>query len=241
MTFPSNLWILLIGCSYLVLCVNAVIENCPFEDTVDLTNIRAFPNGSYLYENTIIPSHQVSIYDYEEIFDGERLPRLPHPRGCVCQERKCIRFCCHPTKELIENQSRKCSPTTVDKDLEYDAYINVILEDGSIARRHATKEFTVVQGVPCEGTYPLIPQMDEDDGWDIFENGTILRHYDGAYVSKRDYCLIPMELESGEWVLNPMNCPILVPASLSVQINNIGEYSRENVFLNKICLRQSIL
>uniref|UniRef100_A0A1I8NM82 G-protein coupled receptors family 2 profile 2 domain-containing protein n=1 Tax=Stomoxys calcitrans TaxID=35570 RepID=A0A1I8NM82_STOCA len=208
--------------AHFIVCQAAILPKCPFEDTVDLTNAKKFNNGSYLYENLVIHSDLVDIYNYEEIFNGVRLPRAPHPRGCACQERSCIRFCCHPTKELIANYSRQCSNEELEHDLEYDPYINVLATNGTMVRKHVTKEFTIVQGVPCEGAYSLAPQLDEEDAWDIFENGSILRHYDMAYLTKRDYCLMPMELDDGQWVLNPMNCPIVKPASLSLQINNIA-------------------
>ncbi|XP_061397167.1 G-protein coupled receptor Mth2-like [Musca vetustissima] len=216
---------LLLACTFVTLGVRAATTNnpkCPYEDTVDLTNSKRFYNGSYLYENILIPPDRIATYDYEEIFQGIRLPRKSHLRGCVCHERSCVRFCCHPTRELIANYSRTCSSEMLVQELEYDSYINVTLNNGSVVKRHVLEEFTVLQGVPCVGAYALVPQDDEEDSWEIFENGTLLRHYDMVQLSRRDYCLMPMELESGEWVLNPMNCPILKAASLSLQINNIA-------------------
>lgn len=202
----------------------AEIPICNFEDTVDLTNAKKFPNGSYLYQNDIIiPPDQVAIYDYEEIHKGERLPLPSHPRGCVCHQRNCIRFCCHPTKELIANYTRVCSSNELDKEMSYDPFINVLHENGTRIRTHVTREFVVIQGIPCESAYPLVPQLDEDDKWEVFANGSLLRHYDKALLSKRDYCLMPYQLDDGQWVLNPMNCPILNEASLSHRINNIGK------------------
>ncbi|XP_075161433.1 G-protein coupled receptor Mth2-like isoform X2 [Haematobia irritans] len=214
--------LILVSFAHIVLCQTAQVPNCPFEDTVDLTNAKKFNNGSYLYENILIHSDQVATYAYEEIFDGELLPRAPHLRGCACHARSCIRFCCHPTKELIANYSRKCSNDDVENELQYDAYVNVILANGTSVRQHLLNEFNVIHGVPCEGAYSLVPEWDKEDSWDLFENGTILRHFDMAYLSKRDYCLMPMEVESGQWVLNPMNCPTMRQASLSMQINNIA-------------------
>uniref|UniRef100_T1PGE5 Methuselah n=1 Tax=Musca domestica TaxID=7370 RepID=T1PGE5_MUSDO len=215
----------ILACTFFAFCMGSgdIIPKCAFEDTVDLTKSQKFNNGSYLYEDILITPDQINIYDYEEIYQGIRLPREPHPRACLCQgQRNCVRFCCHPARELIANYSRRCSDEMLQKELEYDPYINVTLNNGSVVSKHVTKEFTVIQGVPCAGAYALAPQYDEEDSWVIFENGTLLRHYDMAYLSKRDYCLLPMELDTGEWVLNPMNCPILNEASLSLQINNIA-------------------
>lgn len=203
---------------------NKEIPNCAFEDTVNLTNAITL-NGSYLYEleQILIPPDLVGIYDYEEIYDGSRIPVKPHLRGCVCKGRNCIKFCCHPSKELIANSSRVCSKDELEEELEYDPYIEVIYNNGSRIKTHATKQFVVIQGVPCEGGYPLSPQEDEDDKWDIFENGTMFRHFDQKYLSKRDYCLMPQEMDDGTWVLNPMNCPVPNEPTLTNRINNIGK------------------
>ncbi|XP_037811115.1 G-protein coupled receptor Mth2-like isoform X1 [Lucilia sericata] len=203
---------------------NTEIPNCAFEDTVNLTNALQFDNGSYLYayEGIVIPPDLVRVYDFEEIYDGRRLPVEPHLRGCICKGRNCIKFCCHPTKELITNMSRMCSEDELKEELEYDPYLEVIYNNGSRLKTHAIRQFVVIQGVPCEGGYPLMPQEDEDDKWDIFENGTIYRHFDQSYISKRDYCLMPQNMSDGTWVLNPMNCPIPNEATLSNRINNIA-------------------
>ncbi|KAM7354842.1 G-protein coupled receptor Mth2-like isoform 2-T2 [Cochliomyia hominivorax] len=200
---------------------NTEIPNCAFEDTVNLTNALII-NGSYLYEGILIPPDLVGIYNYEEIYDGKRLPVEAHLRGCVCRGRNCIKFCCHPTKELIANMTRVCSPDELIEELEYDPYIEVIYNNGSKLRTHATQQFVVIQGVPCEGGYPLLPQEDEDDKWDIFENGTLYRHYDQSYISKRDYCLMPQAMDDGTWILNPMNCPVPNEPSISNRVNNIA-------------------
>lgn len=240
MHLKTTLHVILAG-TFFAFCMGSgdIIPKCAFEDTVDLTKSQKFNNGSYLYEDILITPDQINIYDYEEIYQGIRLPREPHPRACLCQgQRSCVRLCCHPARELIANYSRRCSGEMLQKELEYDPYINVTLNNGSVVSKHVTKEFTVIQGVPCAGAYALAPQYDEEDSWVIFENGTLLRHYDMAYLSKRDYCLLPMELDTGEWVLNPMNCPILNEASLSLQINNIGESKlvEQTLFLGKFKL-----
>ena len=223
MHLKTTLGILILYAIFHINCTTD-IPNCNFEDTVNLTNAKKFTNGSYLYEDyVIIPPDLVSLYDYEELYDGERIAVQPHLRGCVCRDRNCIKFCCHPTKELISEMSRVCAPHDLDEELAYDPYLTVTLKNGTKSKVHATRDFVVIQGIPCEGGYPLLPQDDDDDKWDIFENGTLYRHFDGSYISKRDYCLMPYQISDGTYVLNPTNCPIPNEQTLSNRINNIGE------------------
>ncbi|KAL9901376.1 G-protein coupled receptor Mth2-like isoform 3-T3 [Glossina fuscipes fuscipes] len=201
---------------------NKEIPNCNYEDTVDLTNVQKFENDSYYYESAIlIPPERIGYYDFEELHNGRRVPVKPHLRGCVCDKYRCLKFCCHPTKELIADETRQCGEY-LQKEIEYDPHLSVILKNGSRSNLHALNDFFIVQGVPCEYAYAVVPEEDDLDGWDLFENGTLYRHYDKAYIRKRDYCIHPYQLETGEWVLNPMNCPVENVASLSSQINNIA-------------------
>lgn len=183
------------------------IPGCAFDDTVDLTHAHMFPNGSYLYRDSIlILPDQVGIYDYEMSVNDVRLPRELHPRGCLCKERVCIKFCCHPTNELITNGTTVCSK--LHEDLKYDPYINMIYKNLSSVRRNAIEDFIVLEGTPCENAYPLMPDVYSNDRWDIYENGELLRYHDNAIVKKTDYCLMPVRDSRDEWKLTAFNCPI---------------------------------
>ncbi|XP_061395326.1 probable G-protein coupled receptor Mth-like 10 [Musca vetustissima] len=193
---------------------------CNFEDTVDLTNVHRFTNGSYIYENRLIPADQVAIYDYIEVFDGQRVPYEPHPRACVCQYGICLKFCCHPTKEIL-NAVGQCQP------IEYEIpqsqlYVNVTLKNGWTLRRNVAREFIKLEGLPCPYPYALMPETYKEEEWQIMDDGKLLLvHYD-TIVSKNDYCLTPVKTASDEWSLSAMTCPVPNVMSTTTRISNVG-------------------
>lgn len=73
--------------------------NCDFYDTVDLTGIQK-KNGFYAYKNAEIPSNQIEEYNYTvALFSGE-MSVDKHNRGCLCQVKTCVYFCCEPKQDL---------------------------------------------------------------------------------------------------------------------------------------------
>lgn len=194
-------------------------DRCNFEDTVDLTNAHRFQNGSYLYENIIIPANQVHIYEYVESNELEHIEHVPHPRGCLCHERNCIQFCCHPTKEVLSYKGQ-CVP--LRNELSYDALVNVLLKTGYTAKRNAFKYFTVVQRLPCDYAYPLFPEINKEDEWNMFENGSMLLRHGHIVLTKNDYCLTPSLVDDDRWKLLAMNCPVRNTIGETDRIFNIG-------------------
>lgn len=194
----------------------AEIRNCDFENTVDLTNAHRFPNGSYLYENSIlIAADRIDIYDYEEVFAGKRLSVDPHPRGCLCNEEgettlRCIKFCCpHPVREYIRNNTNHC--TEANDGLPYSPYLNITYRNGSRLRSDITKDFVVLPGEPCANAYALDIKGNDPEKWKLFENGSLSIFHGEVYLTRRDYCMMFTPKASGkELILTPMLCPVRV-------------------------------
>ncbi|XP_034664679.1 probable G-protein coupled receptor Mth-like 11 [Drosophila subobscura] len=187
---------------FLLCCIAADIPGCNFFDTVNLANSLKFPNGSYNYEDLIIPPTLTGEYDYEMQFNGNSRSVPSHTRGCVCKLRPCIRLCCHRSRVIKDN---KCSAHTLNE-LSY----NMTLD---ITHKHIFEDFVVQEELPlpCNIHYPLNRIEYSTDHWTLFENGTLLRQYDMRYLSKQDYCLQPRK--SGKQkgynhILVPYNCVI---------------------------------
>ncbi|XP_026836308.1 probable G-protein coupled receptor Mth-like 11 isoform X2 [Drosophila erecta] len=193
--------------SLLLVGIAADISDCDFLDTVDLTHSSKFENGSYRYEDLIIPARLTGQYDYR-ILDGGSWEHVSnHVRGCICKLRPCIRLCCHHRKLMSSTQCSK----DVDADLTYDYALDITLRNGSVTRKHIMNEMIVQQDLPmpCQIHYELDAERYAEDKWTLFENGTLLRHYDNAFLSKQDYCLQPRRSKSGEsYSLVPYNCII---------------------------------
>ncbi|KAL7741520.1 hypothetical protein ACLKA6_000832 [Drosophila palustris] len=156
--------------------------------SIDLTYSEKLTNGSYKYEGTVIPPEQTGIYNYKILFEGTKITVEDHLRGCVCKIKPCIRYCCHRHR-LDLNDESKCTKEFND----YPEYIT--LENGTQQERNIRDQFVVQPGImiQCRKDFHLVPYTRNGD-WKLFENGTLYRSNDDAYLSKRDYCLQPEEL-----------------------------------------------
>ncbi|XP_058982399.1 G-protein coupled receptor Mth2 isoform X1 [Musca domestica] len=205
---------------------------CNFDETANLTNAHRFSNGSYLYDNVIIPPEQVTIYDYIEVLGGQRIPYPPHPRGCVCQNGGCIKFCCHPTKQYL-NSEGKCR--RIEHEISNSFYVNVTSNKGGTMPRNAINDFIKLNGRPCQYPEALLPEMHKEDGWQILENGMLtLPHY-GTVVSKGEYCLTLLRTTDGEWSLTAMVCPVPNVLSTWKRVSNWG------VVFSTLCLILTVI
>lgn len=149
--------------------IPADIPGCNYFDTVDLSKNEKLSNGSYIYENVVIPAEQTGVYEYEVLSDGATVSVAPHLRGCACKEGTCIRFCCHRNLFLVQDE-RTCSgdiATAVD----YDPIVNVTLMNGSVVTKHILNDFVVQQDlpVPCSAHFSLNPEVDAELQWTLFE------------------------------------------------------------------------
>ncbi|KAH8415265.1 hypothetical protein KR222_010091, partial [Zaprionus bogoriensis] len=206
--FLSIMWVRLLCIQLLVGYAVADIFGCDYFDTVDLSNSQMLENGSYVYESLIIPIDQTGQYDYEILVDGERVDVPKHLRGCACKLGTCIRFCCLRNLQLVDSE-RMCAGD-IGKAVDFDPLVNITLNNGTQVVRHILNDFVVQQHlpVPCSGHFSL-DTLDED-GWTLFENGLLLRHFDNRTLSKMEYCLQPHPFQGPdnetEYTLVPHNC-----------------------------------
>ncbi|XP_070071868.1 G-protein coupled receptor Mth isoform X1 [Drosophila takahashii] len=215
---------------------SADIPDCNFFDTVDISSGQKFPNGSYLYEDLLIPAELTGIYDFRILPDDSKEEVKSHMRGCVCKLKTCVRFCC-PHDHIMVNG--ECFDDMTEKELlDLDPYVDVTLDDGSEVKRHFKKELIVQWDLPmpCEDGMFYLDDRDEMDNYTLFENGTFYRHYDNAIMSKREYCLQHLNFSDGNKTfirIAPHNCyitpsrtwqTILIISSLVCMVFTISVY-----------------
>ncbi|XP_017078119.1 probable G-protein coupled receptor Mth-like 6 [Drosophila eugracilis] len=114
----------------------ADIPDCNYYDTVDLSHIEK-QNGSYVYEGSVIPANLTGEYDFKMIPYGGRQPQTKHLRGCLCQEKPCVRFCC-PRKNMLPNGG--CSDGFKEELSLSNPYLNVSRGDGSIETQYINNQ-----------------------------------------------------------------------------------------------------
>ncbi|KAH8380252.1 hypothetical protein KR009_009686 [Drosophila setifemur] len=167
----------------------ADLPDCHYYDTVNITAGERFSNGSFLFEGLLIPAHLMGEYDFRVMADNSMEPEMKHWRGCVCQLKSCIRLCCHHYNLLQDDKCNRAEEEQMDR---LDPYLNVTLEDGSEVRRHFRSDFVVQSDLPrpC-ADFNHLDNRDAEDGYTLFQNGSLLLHSDGKFLNKMEYCLQP--------------------------------------------------
>lgn len=172
---------------------------CSFFDTVNLTGHLRHDNGSYQYEDMLIPKEYTGTYNYEFRTLVDKVKVQPHVRGCICLLKTCIKMCCG--RDTMKYMNQSCE----------DIYpgnktIEVTYLDGSTVKDVVIGDiFAVQEGRPCMSMYSLEPS---EDNYTIFENGTLLREYDNVYINKDSYCLASIQAydDSPNRTLLPLVC-----------------------------------
>lgn len=156
---------MLVSLIHSVIAIKNPDEKCEFKDTVDVTNLTRYANGSYLYQNIIIPEHKLAYYNYRLEFRNKSQEADLHARGCVCDAKNkifCIKLCCVPGQYYNEKLSR-CEKLS----LEPPAELKIRLLDGHRHRNvNIFKKFVIQVGLPCASPETLTAGTDI---WDIVE------------------------------------------------------------------------
>lgn len=200
----------------------AEIPHCAFEDTVNLTGSQILPTGFYNYDRLAVPPHLTGFYEHIELFGGKREVVAKHLRGCVCQLKRCVKFCCHPRADMYRSTEtlRVECDDQLNEELTYSPFLNITLNNGKRIPMHVMDEFVVQQGLPCDLGYMLMPHLWKEHQWELFENGSLLRFGDQLLISRRDYCLTAYPV-GNRFVLNPMNCDAGQKKSANIMFNTI--------------------
>lgn len=130
---PKNvmgaLRILIIQLIALNVCGAASITDlpCDFHDSINITDGLPGPDDSIQFNGIIFPRGQYSEIDYTLLNGTERSPVNFHQRGCPCNVKTCIRFCCSPEKVYDPKSGIrelgamfKCSNNDKAKNLEFE-------------------------------------------------------------------------------------------------------------------------
>lgn len=84
---------------------------CNFYDSINITDGTLHPNQSIIFNGIEYPSHQYAIVNHYLDNELQRKIVKAYVRGCVCNIRFCIRFCCPfgtIADEMSAGKSVKC-------------------------------------------------------------------------------------------------------------------------------------
>ncbi|KAM7358942.1 putative G-protein coupled receptor Mth-like 11 [Cochliomyia hominivorax] len=178
--------------------------NCPFEDTINITDALVLPNGSYWHDNqTLIASNLVHTYNYEILYNNTKRTVAPHKRACICQLQSCIPLCStNITSYYYEFLEYNRS------DLLHIYNISVSQRNGKVVEKNIMEDFSHnILSEFCTSRYPLSPETDKNlYSWTLFENGSLLRHTDKYLMKRTEYCF-DIYFENDIYpLIDPMNC-----------------------------------
>ncbi|XP_034110953.2 probable G-protein coupled receptor Mth-like 11 [Drosophila albomicans] len=187
--------------------INADIPNCDYYDTVRLSEDQKLLNGSYKYQNIIIPPELTGEYDYEIRMDGDSEKVSRHLRGCACRLGTCIRYCCPKNQKLVVEE-RRCSEDIQDLD-DFDGLVDFVWTNGTEMKIHVPDDLIIQRDlpVPCSEHISIIA----DYKWKLLENGNIAYLFvsdnSSNQRSKNQYCLQPQRFDNESRVeLIPQFC-----------------------------------
>ncbi|KAI9587407.1 hypothetical protein GQX74_003253 [Glossina fuscipes] len=187
------------------------IANCPYEETVNLSNYASQANGSIFYQNIEITKAWQGYYDYEQYFNGVNVNVAMHLRGCVCKFKKCIKLCCQRS-ELI-NGNGQCITNIGANSSHSSDFIIITQTNGEFKKVDIFNHFIWQMGRPCNRVAQF--HSTAQSNWSLLENGTlkVRRIEQSMYYTTRDYCLSQVyDVHDNEYTYEPFSCLILNPS-----------------------------
>ena len=133
-------------------------EICDFVNTVDLRGRMMYVDGTYGYDEILIPPEQQAYFDYELRFQGEKVKVPKHLRGCACKKRPCAKLCC-PKDQFFSKTTKRCEKITPDMNVSWR--VEVFSDTNSVKNVNFSEKFTTQIGLPCDELYTLDPNRDK--------------------------------------------------------------------------------
>lgn len=125
---------------------------CHYLDSINITDGIKQKDGSILYNKNRFTKDQYTKVNYILENGVERIIVPPYLRGCLCNNKPCIRFCC-PVGSFHDPTAtgkRKCSQNESAQQFESD-----ILDDTQNKRQKVIldQHFAYVDDKPCSNLY----------------------------------------------------------------------------------------
>lgn len=125
---------------------------CHFYDSINITSGTLQPNNSILYDGNQFSEKQYALIDYTLKSGDTRISVAPHYRGCLCDFKPCIRFCCPFGSVTVKNtktKTKKCQPYEAARHLESE----ILDHNNETKRVRFDEHFAIFSGKPCKSTY----------------------------------------------------------------------------------------
>lgn len=119
---------------------------CDYNDSLNITNGILQSNKSYILNGVEYPEGHYAKINYT-IFDKKIIPQKPYIRGCICNVKNCIRFCCpFGTYLELKNHVGKCSRHEAAKNIQGD----ILHQNNETKRIKYHDHFAILHAYPCK-------------------------------------------------------------------------------------------
>lgn len=122
---------------------------CNILDTVNITDGILQPNQNIHFNGIEYPKEQYASWDFI-MENGVRRSVQPHIRGCSCNLKPCIRFCCpFGSIHVYENGYDKCN-----RDKRASLFLDKIIDPSDGANNTKfIQQFGIVDQLPCKSVF----------------------------------------------------------------------------------------
>ncbi|XP_065361908.1 G-protein coupled receptor Mth2-like [Calliphora vicina] len=191
-------------------------EKCPFENTVNLTDQQQYENGSYVYQGILIPPEKQQLYDYNLKFQRDRETVPQHLRGCICEDRPCMKLCCK-VDEYYDDTGNTSKCEKITQEMKVTWQLPIQLKNGTTNVVNLFNHFTTQVGLPCWMPEALDYNIDD---WILQEDGILYFATDQSCLDTLNYCYSPrLSDDSSEYILTPFSCQTENLASWQLLLN----------------------
>lgn len=122
---------------------------CDYADSINITSGILQSNRSYIFNGVTYPENHYAKINYT--LDKEKIiPQRPYIRGCLCNVKKCIRFCCPYGSYLeLKNGGGNCRGHKVAKNIDGE----IINQNNETQRIKFHEHFAVLHKYPCQNLH----------------------------------------------------------------------------------------
>lgn len=124
---------------------------CDLRDSINITMGTLHPNKSYTFNGIEFPLGEYAKLNYTlNIITSQVVTVPPYIRGCLCNVKSCVRFCCpYGTYLLLKDNGGECRKHEAAKNIEGE----IVDGNNDTQRIKFHQHFGIVHKFPCKNLY----------------------------------------------------------------------------------------
>ena len=133
---------------------------CHFADSINITDGRKSSSGNIIYERVTYTRANYGKIDYIMTdFYTVKVKVASHIRGCICNIKTCVRYCCQPEESCGDVEKIVVNTTAFSENGELQ----------TIDIKH-NEHYAILYGdKPCKKMFLLQPESEPEDLWELLK------------------------------------------------------------------------